>query len=45
MRIRNLTSDPPTYMPETLDVRRKVARLENSVLQFMARAQVLGGTT
>ena len=44
LRIRNLTSDPPTYMPETLDVWRKVQRLENSVLQFMARTNKLDPT-
>ena len=41
LRIRNLTSDPPTYLPETIDVNRKVLRLRNAILQFMSRAQVL----
>ncbi|MEM7100999.1 MAG: FBP domain-containing protein [Pseudomonadota bacterium] len=39
LRIRNLTSDPPTYMPETIDLMRKANRLQNAVTQFMARVQ------
>jgi len=42
LRIRNLPSDPPTYLPETLDIEKKISRLENSVLSFMHRANVLG---
>ena len=41
LRIRNLVSDPPTYLPETLHIGAKVRRLENSVLAFMSRANVL----
>ncbi len=41
VRLRNLTSDPPTYLPETIALERKIARLENAVTAFMARAQVL----
>ena len=41
LRIRNLASDPPTYMPETLHIAAKTRRLENSVLTFMSRANVL----
>jgi hypothetical protein len=41
LRIRNLTSDPPTYMPETIELARKVQRLENAVVAFMARANLL----
>ena len=41
LRIRNLVSDPPTYLPETLHIQSKVRRLETSVLQFMSRANVL----
>ena len=38
LRIRNLASDPPTYMPETLDLEAKVNRLRLSIHTFMARA-------
>lgn len=41
VRIRNLTSDPPTYMPETIELNRKIARLEQSILSFMGRANIL----
>jgi len=41
VRMRNLTSDPPTYLPETIELQRKINRLENAVTAFMARAQVL----
>ena len=41
LRIRNLVSDPPTYLPETLHIESKVGRLENAVLKFMSRANVL----
>jgi hypothetical protein len=41
LRIRNLVSDPPTYLPETLHIASKIRRLENSVLTFMSRANVL----
>ena len=41
LRIRNLTSDPPTYLPESLHVRNKIYRLQAAVLTFMARANVL----
>ena len=41
LRIRNLTSDPPTYLPETLHIQRKISRLQTSVLTFMSRAKVL----
>lgn len=41
LRIRNLASDPPTYLPETLHIGAKIRRLENSVLTFMSRANVL----
>ena len=42
LRIRNLPSDPPTYLPETLDIRKKIQRLETSVFAFMRRANVTG---
>ena len=42
LRIKNLPSDPPTYLPETLDIRKKIQRLETSVLAFMHRANVAG---
>ncbi|MEM9620706.1 MAG: FBP domain-containing protein [Pseudomonadota bacterium] len=44
VRMRNLTSDPPTYMPETIELQRKIDRLERSIAVFMARAQVLSDT-
>ena len=41
LRIRNLVSDPPTYLPETLHIESKVSRLESSVLSLMSKANVL----
>lgn len=41
LRIRNLASDPPTYLPETVDLQRKIVRLKISVAGFMARANLL----
>lgn len=41
LRIRNLASDPPTYLPETVDLQRKIVRLKISVAAFMARANLL----
>ncbi len=41
IRIRNLTSDPPTYLPETMALRHKIWRLENATTAFMARANLL----
>ena len=41
IRIRNLASDPPTYLPETIPLERKIARLQGAVLTFMSRANVL----
>lgn len=38
VRIRNLTGDPPGFMPETVDLTRKVQRLENALQVFLARA-------
>ena len=43
LRIRNLASDPPTQMPETIDLERKVTRLKIAVASFMARANVSAG--
>ena len=40
LRIRNLASDPPTYLPETIHIEHKIQRLKNSLLAFMARANV-----
>ncbi len=40
LRIRNLASDPPTYLPETINIEHKIQRLKNSLLAFMARANV-----
>lgn len=41
IRIRNLASDPPTYLPETLELKHKVWRLETAVKTFMRRANLL----
>ena len=41
LRIRNLGSAPPSYRPEPLHIESKVRRLENAVLTFMSRANVL----
>ena len=41
LRIRNLASDPPTYLPETLDLDQKVVRLQIAILSFMTRANVI----
>ena len=40
LRIRNLASDTPTYLPETIHIEHKIQRLKNSLLAFMARANV-----
>ncbi len=39
LRIRNLCSDPPSTMPETIDVQHKIARLEYSLERFLERVQ------
>ena len=41
LRIRNLASDPPTYMLETIDLKAKVQRLQNSIYRFLYRANAL----
>ncbi|MFT7091752.1 MAG: hypothetical protein ACJAYE_000652 [Candidatus Azotimanducaceae bacterium] len=41
LRIRNLCSDPPSYMMETLDLQNKVMRLQNSIYRFLYRANAL----
>jgi len=41
LRIRNLCSDPPTSMPETIDLSRKIQRLEVSLQAFIDRAKPL----
>ncbi len=38
VRIRNLTGDVPGFMPETVDLDRKIQRLENALLMFLSRA-------
>lgn len=40
LRIRNLVSDPPTYLPETVHIEHKVKRLQNALKAFMVRANV-----
>ncbi len=37
LRIRNLASDPPSFMHETIPLSQKISRLENSVFTFMHR--------
>lgn len=37
VRIRNLTGDPPSHMPETIDLTAKVNRLENALFSFLSR--------
>ena len=41
LRMRNLSSDPPTYLPETMELRHKIWRLESAVTTFLARANQL----
>ena len=41
LRIRNLTSDPPSYMNETMHVNNKVYRLQNALYRMMYRANCL----
>lgn len=41
IRIRNLASDPPTYLPETIELNHKIRRLQNAILTFMSRANLL----
>lgn len=41
LRIRNLASDPPTYLPETIELRHKIWRLQTNVTSFMSRANLL----
>lgn len=45
LRIRNLASDPPTYLPETIDLERKITRLKIAVNGFIARANPRSQTT
>ena len=37
LRIRNLVSDPPTYLPETVDLHYKTARLSAAIRKFIHR--------
>ena len=41
LRIRNLSSDPPSYMMETIHLKDKVQRLQNSIYRFLYRANAL----
>ena len=41
LRIRNLCSDPPSYMGETIDLGDKVSRLQNSLYRFLHRSNAL----
>ncbi|MFT4677886.1 MAG: hypothetical protein ACJAX5_001550 [Patiriisocius sp.] len=44
LRIRNLSSDPPSYMMETLHLESKVQRLQNAIYRFLYRANALYAT-
>ena len=39
LRIRNLCSDPPSSMPETIDLARKIDRLHYNLGRFIERVQ------
>ncbi len=41
LRIRNLSSDPPSYMMETLHLQAKIQRLQNAIYRFLYRANAL----
>ncbi len=41
LRIRNLSSDPPTFMTESLHLQTKVHRLQNAIYRFLYRANCL----
>jgi hypothetical protein len=41
LRIRNLASDPPSYMMETLHLKDKTQRLQNAIYRFLYRANAL----
>ena len=45
LRIRNLVSDPPTYLPETIDLDRKIVRLTIAINSFIGRANQPSQTT
>jgi len=44
LRIRNMSSDPPSYMNETIDFGGKVTRLQNSLYRFLHRSKSLYAT-
>ena len=44
LRIRNLCSDPPSYMGETIDIDNKVSRLQNALYRFLHRSNTLHAT-
>lgn len=41
LRIRNLCSDPPSYMVENVHINRKISRLQNSILRWLHRTNQL----
>ncbi len=41
LRIRNLASDPPSYMNETLHLTHKIQRLQNSIYRWLYRSNAL----
>ncbi|MBV1876369.1 MAG: FBP domain-containing protein [Pseudomonadales bacterium] len=41
LRIRNLASDPPSYMNETINLANKVQRLQNSIYRWLYRSNCL----
>ena len=41
LRIRNLTSEPLSYMSETIDLDNKISRLQNSLYRFLHQSNRL----
>ena len=41
LRIRNLASDPPSYMNENLELTHKIHRLQNSIYRWLYRSNYL----
>lgn len=43
LRLRNLTGDPRLVMPETIDLQRKILRLEQAVARYVRRVRPKAG--
>jgi hypothetical protein len=43
LRLRNLTGDPRLVMPETIDLQRRIFRLEQSVASYVRRVRPRAG--